>query len=76
MDASDISQESYDAGEAALEGYPIAEVDRLDAASDVLHAGVPIAMASELRRLADVVSHGATRVLLLNRANAWEKFQR
>jgi hypothetical protein len=42
----------YDVGERALHGYPFAEVDYLDAASDVINNVAPLIVAAELTRLA------------------------
>ena len=41
----------YEVGERALKSYPIAEVDALDAASDVINPTAPLIVAAELRRL-------------------------
>lgn len=48
-----IPQAAYDAGEIALASYPFAQVDHMDAASDVLHAAVPLVLAAAYTELAD-----------------------
>jgi hypothetical protein len=48
----ELPEAAYTAGEQALASYPFAQIDHLDAASDVLHAAAPLAVAAELRRLA------------------------
>lgn len=47
-----ISDEVGDLAEAALDGYQIADSDKLDAACEVLQAAGPALVAAELRRLA------------------------
>ena len=49
----EVPQAAYDAGEAALAGYPFAQVDHLDAASDVINAAFPIALAAVYQELVD-----------------------
>lgn len=54
IDTLNITEETYAAGEEALAGYlQIHEVDRLDVASDVLHAALPLDRITELQRLVD-----------------------
>jgi hypothetical protein len=47
----DIPDAVYEVGERALKPYPIAEVDALDAASDVINPTAPLIVAAELRGL-------------------------
>jgi len=65
MKPCDIPDAAYDAGAAAVAGYPIAEVDRLDLASDVLHAAVPhiisAVLTAELLELADAIDARALK---------------
>lgn len=64
-----IPDEAYSAGEAALRGYPLAEADMLDAASEVLQAAAPAIVAAELRRLAALLDETDDVRKLLARAD-------
>lgn len=53
MTSVTISEAAYDAGAAAIAGYPIAEVDRLDVASDAINAAVPLVLFDVLAGIVD-----------------------
>ena len=48
-----IIDAAYQAAATALDEYPLAEADAMDAARAALHAGGPLMMAAELRRIAN-----------------------
>lgn len=62
MSVLHIPDVAYEMGVSAAATY-VAESDALDVASDVLHAGAPLIVAAELRRIADEIEADVAEAL-------------